>query len=595
MKKLLTVTAVAVAVTLTACINDSGPKERNATSNSATGYHPAVTALSEDIVIDENRVDRKIEQELQVDAVSPEIYQAPAAQKSVAKSSIAVSESIGLSYAPTALEDISAYDQSIYPLDLVDRDKYIHFDENGIKLVRREPVSTFSIDVDTASYSNVRRMLEMEGRLPPMDAVKVEEMINYFSYDYALPDSLDVPFSVATEIARSPWNPDRYLLQIGLKGYEPVAEKRPPANLVFLVDVSGSMMDQNKLPLVKRSLRLLVKKMQPEDRIALAVYAGAAGLVLESTPAAQAGKILRALEQLQAGGSTNGGAGLQLAYDVAAENFIEDGINRVIIASDGDMNVGIADHEALISMIERKRKSGIALTTLGFGSGNYNYALMEQLADIGNGNASYIDSISEAQKVLVNEMQSTLLTIARDVKIQVEFNPAVVSQYRLIGYENRMLNREDFRNDKIDAGDIGAGHTVTAFYEIALADSGDTLVPELRYFQPESGDQTIPHTGELAYVRLRFKHPGENESKEIGQAVLVSSIRANMDQATRNLKFAAAVAGFGQILRGGKFTGDWNYENVADLARNSRGSDDHGYRSEFIRLVELAGTLDTQG
>jgi Ca-activated chloride channel family protein len=594
MKKLLTVSAVAVAVTLAGCVNENGPKQRNTTSNTPTGYAPAITALPEDSVTDENRVARKIEQEVRSGDISPIINQAPVAYKAV-QSTMAVSESIGLSYAPASPEQFSAYDQSKYKMYPVDRDRYINFDDNGIKLVHRDPVSTFSVDVDTASYSNIRRMLEMEGRLPPMDAVKVEEMINYFSYDYSLPESMDTPFSVATEIARSPWNPDRYLLQIGLKGYEPVAEQRPPANLVFLVDVSGSMMDQNKLPLVKRSLRLLVNKMQPEDRIALAVYAGAAGLVLESTPAAQAGKILRSLEQLQAGGSTNGGAGLQLAYDVAAENFIEGGINRVIIASDGDMNVGIADHEALKSLIERKRKSGIALTTLGFGSGNYNYALMEQLADIGNGNASYIDSISEAQKVLVNEMNSTLLTIARDVKIQVEFNPALVSQYRLIGYENRILNREDFRNDKVDAGDIGAGHTVTAFYEIALVDSDDTLLPELRYSQPESSQKDFSPAGELAYVSLRFKQPDAHVSKEIGQAVMVSSIVESMNQATRNLKFAAAVAGFGQILRGGKFTGDWNYENVADLARNSRGNDVHGYRSEFIRLVELADTLESQG
>jgi Ca-activated chloride channel family protein len=474
----------------------------------------------------------------------------------------------------------------------VDRDKYIHFDDNGIKLVHNDPVSTFSIDVDTASYSNVRRMLEGEGRFPPRDAVKVEEMINYFSYDYPATDSLETPFSVTTEIARSPWNKNRHLLQVGLKGYEPASVDRPAANLVFLIDVSGSMMSDDKLPLVKRSLRLLVNQMGQNDSIALAVYAGAAGLVLDSTSAAERGKILRAIEALQAGGSTNGGAGLHLAYDVAAENFIKGGINRVIIASDGDMNVGIADHEALKNLIEQKRNSGIALTTLGFGAGNFNYALMEQLADVGNGNAAYIDTIREAQKVLVNEMQSTLLTIAKDVKIQIEFNPGMVSEYRLIGYENRVLNREDFRNDKVDAGDIGSGHTVTAFYEIALVDSDDTLIPKLRY-QPETRTAEYQgHENEIAFVRLRYKQPDANASQEISYPVLASSIIGSIDLASPNMRFATSVAGFGQILRGGRYTGDWWLDDVVALARSARGPDYHGYRGEFIRLVELTRSLD---
>jgi Ca-activated chloride channel family protein len=352
------------------------------------------------------------------------------------------------------------------------------------------------------------------------------------------------------------------------------------------------MMSYDKLPLVKRSLQLLVNQMGRNDRIALAVYAGAAGLVLESTSARERGKILRAIEALQAGGSTNGGAGLSLAYNIAAENFIDGGINRVIIASDGDMNVGVADHEALKNMIEQKRKSGIALTTLGFGTGNFNYALMEQLADVGNGNAAYIDTIREAQKVLVNEMQSTLLTIAKDVKIQIEFNPGIVSEYRLIGYENRTLNREDFRNDKVDAGDIGSGHTVTAFYEIALAGSDDTLLPKLRYQQEAGIREYQGPEDEIAFVRLRYKRPDSDTSQEISYPVPVSSILDSIDLASPNMRFAASVAGFGQILRGGRYTGDWRLDDVVGLARSARGPDYHGYRGEFIRLVELTQSLD---
>ena len=360
-----------------------------------------------------------------------------------------------------------AYDRLTYhpgPRVLANTENYTRIDENEIKRVSESPVSTFSIDVDTAAYSNLRRMLTREGRLPPFDAVRLEEIINYFDYDYPSPDGLNQPLAITTEMMVSPWNPDNHLLMVGIQGFEPALDQRPNANLVFLVDVSGSMQSADKLGLVKQSLHLLVSQMSADDRIALVVYAGAAGVVLESTSADKKSKIRQAIDSLSAGGSTNGGAGIELAYRIAEENKIEDGINRVIIASDGDLNVGITSIEDLKELITRKRENDIALTSLGFGTGNYNYSLMEQLADVGNGNAAYIDSLSEARKVLVEEMQSTLLTIAKDVKIQVEFNPAVVSEYRLIGYENRVLNREDFRNDKIDAGEIGAGHTVTALY-----------------------------------------------------------------------------------------------------------------------------------
>ena len=477
--------------------------------------------------------------------------------------------------------------------DFVDRENYLPYRQNNVKRVAEEPVSTFSIDVDTASYANVRRMLSREGRLPPSDAVRLEELINYFSYNYPRPASDDIPFSINTELAPAPWRDGHQLLQVGIKGYQPLLEKRPPANLVFLVDVSGSMQAPDKLGLVKKSLRLLVNKMTADDHVALAVYAGAAGTVLESTPGDEKAKILAAIDSMEAGGSTHGSAGIKLAYNLAQQHFAEKGINRVIVASDGDMNVGTVSLEALKDLIGRKRESGIALTTLGFGSGNYNYALMEQLADVGNGNAFYIDSLQEAQKVLVNEMQSTLFTIASDVKIQVEFNPAVVSEYRLIGYENRLLNREDFTNDKVDAGDIGAGHTVTALYELALTSSEGLRMQALRYdsSQPKRGN----NSAELAYVKLRYKQPDEQASREITRAVNRSQMATSLGHSSEDLRFAASVAGFGQLLQGGKYTGEWGYEQALGLARGARGNDPHGYRGEFLHLIELAQSLSSGG
>ena len=473
----------------------------------------------------------------------------------------------------------------------VDRENYQHYSINGIRLVREQAVSTFSVDVDTASYANIRRMLVNEGRLPPHDAVRLEEMINYFGYNYAEPNSSSQPFSISTELSPSPWNDSRHLLQVGLKGFEPAWEKRPDANLVFLVDVSGSMNSPDKLPLVQKSLRLLVNQMTADDLISLVVYAGAAGTVLEPTAGNKKAKIMAAIDTLQPGGSTHGSAGIELAYTLAQENIIEGGINRVLIASDGDMNVGTVNIEALKNLIERKRKAGIALTTLGFGSGNYNYALMEQIADVGNGNAAYIDNLHEAQKVLVNEMQSTLLTIASDVKIQVEFNPAVVSEYRLIGYENRMLNREDFKNDKVDAGDIGAGHTVTALYEIAMVGEGGDQVSPLRY--QISDNVKANSTEEIAMVKLRYKHPGNSSSIEVSQIINKQDLSASLSDNSDDLRFAASVAGFGQLLQGGKFTANWGYDEILQLARSSRGTDPHGYRSEFIHLIELAQALSS--
>jgi len=466
-----------------------------------------------------------------------------------------------------------------------DRENYAEIKENPVKLVAHKPVSTFSIDVDTGSYSNVRRMLN-EGRLPPHDAVRVEEMINYFSYSYPQPRGRQ-PFSVITELAPSPWNADTQLLHVGIQGVKFDQDERPAANLVFLVDVSGSMNNPNKIGLLKSSLKLLAKNMRDDDRIAIAVYAGAAGTVLESTSDER--KILRSLNKLRAGGSTNGAAGIQLAYDIAEENYIEDGINRVMLATDGDFNVGMTDFDQLIQLVEKKRNNGVSLTTLGFGGGNYNDHLMEQLADAGNGNHAYIDTLKEANKVLVEQMGATLQTIAKDVKIQLEFNPAQVSQYRLIGYENRQLRNQDFNNDKIDAGEIGAGHTVTALYEIVLADSEGGWVEPLKYQATKNNDSL---SGELAELRIRYKQPDSDSSELILQALNTKDIMQDLDDSSENFRFSAAVAGFGQVLRGGDMLQEFNYDEVLDLARSARGDDNHGYRGEFLTLVSLASSLE---
>ncbi len=466
-----------------------------------------------------------------------------------------------------------------------DRENYVEIKENPVKLVAHNPVSTFSIDVDTGSYSNVRRMLN-EGRMPPHDAVRVEEMINYFSYSYPQPRGRQ-PFSVVTELAPSPWNADTQLLHVGIQGIKFDQDERPAANLVFLVDVSGSMNNPNKIGLLKSSLKLLAKNMRDDDRIAIAVYAGAAGTVLESTSDER--KILRSLNKLRAGGSTNGAAGIQLAYEIAEENFIEDGINRVMLATDGDFNVGMTNFDQLIKLVEKQRKNGVSLTTLGFGGGNYNDHLMEQLADAGNGNHAYIDTLKEANKVLVEQMGATLQTIAKDVKIQLEFNPAQVSQYRLIGYENRVLRNQDFNNDKIDAGEIGAGHTVTALYEIVLADSNGGWVEPLKYQTNKNNDNL---SGELAELRIRYKQPDSDSSELILQALNSKDIMQDLDDSSENFRFSAAVAGFGQVLRGGDMLEEFNYDEALDLARSARGNDDHGYRGEFLTLVSLASSLE---
>ena len=482
--------------------------------------------------------------------------------------------------ATSAVELEQAAPASVLPPSVDEgRDRFTDITPNPVKQAAEEPLSTFSIDVDTSSYSFVRRAL-MQNVLPPRDAVRVEEMVNYFPYDYAAPADRAQPFKANVSLMQTPWNTGTRLMRIGIRGFSLEGEARPHANLVFLIDTSGSMDEPDKLPLLLNSFRLLLDTLAPDDTVAIVTYAGSAGTVLEPTRASERNRILAALQSLSAGGSTAGAEGIRQAYSLAEMNFDASGVNRVILATDGDFNVGISDPRELRDFVERKRESGIYLSVLGFGAGNYNDELMQALAQNGNGNAAYIDTLGEARKVLVDEATSTLFPIANDVKIQVEFNPATVAEYRLIGYETRLLAREDFNNDKIDAGDIGAGHTVTALYEVTPRGSQGQLVDPLRY-----GTAAEPGTaaGEYAFVKIRYKLPGETESRLITEPVTPASEAASPETA-----FAAAVAAFGQILRGGAYTKSFGYDDVIALATASRGHDEYGYRAEFINLVRLA-------
>lgn len=463
---------------------------------------------------------------------------------------------------------------------------YSAIHENGYKDVKVNPLSTFSIDVDAASYANMRRFLN-GGQKPPIDAVRIEEMVNYFNYDYPQPED-DLPFTVNYELGDCPWNKDSKLLHIGLQGKEIPLDDLPPSNLVFLLDVSGSMSNYNKLPLLKSAFKLLVGQLRPEDRVAIVVYAGASGLVLPSTTGREKHKIIASLERLQAGGSTAGAAGLKLAYKVAEENFMENGNNRIILATDGDFNIGVSSNAEMERLIEKEREKGISISVLGFGMGNYKDDKMEIIADKGNGNYFYIDNIQEAKKVLVSEFGGTLFTIAKDVKIQIEFNPVMVKEYRLVGYENRLLNEEDFENDKIDAGELGSGHTVTALYELVLNDSGKDGKDKLKY-QSNTINEFALESGEVATIKLRYKKPDGYKSKLI--EVAVKDEYKTMTQVSENFRFSAAVAEFGMFLRDSEFKGTTNTESILELAGNAKGDDEEGYRSEFIRLVKTADTL----
>ena len=481
------------------------------------------------------------------------------------------------------------------------REQYGHIEENAFRAVMDHPLSTFSVDVDRASYSNLRRFLLRERRLPPIDAVQVEELVNYFPYDYALPRG-DDPVAVTTELGQAPWSPQHRLLRVGLAARPIEVADLPPSNLVFLLDVSGSMNAADKLPLVKQSLRLLVDQMREQDYVSLVVYAGAAGLVLEPTSGANKDAIIEALERLEAGGSTAGGAGLRLAYDVARRNFRRDGNNRVILATDGDFNVGESSDAGMIRLIEDKRQGGTFLTVLGFGTGNLQNEKMQSIAQHGNGNYGYIDSLDEARKILVGEMGGTLVTVAKDVKIQIEFNPAQVRAYRLLGYENRLLANEDFNDDKKDAGEMGAGHTVTALYEVVLvgseSDVGTPGVDPLRYQTPrddtgargtvggrgvrgaQGAGRAAADSDELAFVRVRYKEANGTESR-----LLERPVGAIVRRASNDFEFAAAVAGFGMLLRDSEYVGSFTARKVLALAEDGLGEDADGYRRGFLQLV----------
>ncbi|MEI4551093.1 VWA domain-containing protein [Pseudoalteromonas spongiae] len=467
----------------------------------------------------------------------------------------------------------------------LNQDNYLPSDSNGVFQAATTPLSTFSVDVDTGSYANVRSYLSM-GQKPPKDAVREEAFINYFDYNYRVPEDKSQPFATFTELAPAPWSDERHILRIGLQGYDLPVSERKPSNLVFLLDVSGSMHDKNKLPLLVQSLTMMVKQLSARDTVSLVTYAGNTELVLSPTKGNEKQTIIDALQKLQAGGGTHGESGIKMAYQAAKKAFIKGGVNRIILATDGDFNVGTTNIDALKEMIADKRKQGISLTTLGFGRGNYNDAMMEQLANIGDGNHAYIDTLHEAQKVLLRQMSGTLQSIANDVKIQLEFNPAHVKEYRLIGYQNRLLKDEDFNNDNVDAGEIGAGHTVTALYELTFA-GNKGQVDALRYQQK----QVVSASEELLQVKIRYKLPGETESKLISQVVNKQQVLNYFDSASLDFKFATSVAAFAQKLKQSQYLGSMNYQDIATIARANRGDDPFNYRGEFVNLVELASAL----
>ncbi|MEO9872480.1 vWA domain-containing protein [Ekhidna sp.] len=548
------------------------PNERSVLVFSYIGFESQETRVGKRKIIDVALVSSEMElQEIVVeDAVS---------RPMLLRSKVGRAEKKTMSYSPAYFQEQGINHNT---------EEYATIHENGFRKVLDHALSTFSIDVDAASYSNMRRFIN-NGQLPQKDVVRIEEMINYFNYEYKNPEGKD-PFSINTELAKAPWNEKHLIAQIGLQGKKIELDNLPASNIVFLLDVSGSMSAPNKLPLLKSSFKLLVNELRPQDKVSIVVYAGAAGVVLEPTDGNDKKKIMDALDKLQAGGSTAGGAGIQLAYKLAKEQYMERGNNRVVIATDGDFNVGASSNASMERMIEEKRSEGVFLTVLGFGMGNYKDSKMEILADKGNGNYAYIDNMKEAKKVLVNEFGGTMFTIAKDVKIQVGFNPAVVQAYRLIGYENRMLNDEDFNDDKKDAGELGSGHTVTALYEIIPVGVDSEFVKDIDPLKYQANDNNVPViSNDLLTVKFRYKEPDGNKSKLITQ-VVGNQIR----KSSNNLDWSMAVAGFGMLLRNSEYKGDLNYSNVLALARSSKGSDEFGYRSEFIELVDLAKSMSPQ-
>ena len=475
------------------------------------------------------------------------------------------------------------------------REQYDRIVDNPFLHVSDQPLSTFSVDVDTASYSKVRQYLAEYNQMPRPDAVRIEELLNYFQYEYAAPQpAQSEPFATHVAVSDCPWNDKHRLVRLALKGRQLESDVRPISNLVLLVDSSGSMEQLNKLPLLKRGVGLMLEQLTESDHVAIVTYAGSSGLVLDSTPANHASEILSALENLRAGGSTNGGQGLQLAYRVANDNFIKGGTNRVILCTDGDFNVGMSGTDQMVRMIEDQSRSGVELSVLGFGMGNLNDAMLEQISGCGNGNYAFIDTLNEARKVLVEQLSGTLVTIAKDVKLQVEFNPKKVASYRLIGYENRALENQDFNDDKKDAGEIGAGHSVTALYEIVPVGVSSESIPqtdELKYQQPAQVSLAA-ESDELLTVKIRYKLPDQEESLLMEHVVFDSG--ATFEQADSDFQFAAAVASFGMLLRNSDFRGRWNYKNVMEVAKSSAGQDPYGFRKEFVELVSIAQELDDQ-
>ena len=495
-------------------------------------------------------------------------------------------EKMGAPVQSEAMYDMAYVQPKDYHQPQGNTEEYDAINENIFHEATKNPLSTFSIDVDAASYSNIRRFIN-NGQQPPKDAVRIEEMINYFDYDYKQPKS-EHPFEVITEISSAPWNDKHKLVHIGLQGKVIPTENLPPSNLVFLIDVSGSMDEPNKLPLLKASFKMLVEQLRAQDQVAIVVYAGAAGLVLESTSGSEKREIIEALDRLEAGGSTAGGAGINLAYKIAKEHFKTNGNNRIILATDGDFNVGESSNASMERLVEEKRKAGIFLTVLGFGMGNYKDSKMEILADKGNGNYAYIDNLTESRKVLVNEFGGTLFTIAKDVKLQIEFNPAKVKAYRLIGYENRMLKSEDFNNDKKDAGELGSGHTVTALYEIVPVGVASEFekIDELRYQKSEVAPTAV-RSNELMTIKLRYKKPDEDVSRLIVHPLVDNNIL--LSRTSDNFRWSASVAAFGMLLRESSYCKDFTYDQVVRLASGSKGEDTEGYRIEFINMVKSFG------
>jgi Ca-activated chloride channel family protein len=545
----------------------------------ATTISPPLPEVSvpEEIVVETARIRRQVE----MNSPSPVV----ALEKDEVNNLEAVTITTGSNIAPLFARKLSAGQPSGPPPPSEGRDKFPHFEINPVKRVADEPVSTFSVDVDTASYSFVRRQLN-DGVLPQVDAVRVEEMINYFDYAWPVPESREQPFKPTVTVSDSPWSKGKKLVHIGIKGYALPVREQPDVNLVLLLDVSGSMDSPDKLPLAQQSVALLLDSLKPTDTVAIVVYAGAAGEVLAPTPVKDKQTILQALNSLEPGGSTAGAEGIRLAYELAERSFRKGGVNRILLATDGDFNVGITDQNELKGYVERQRAKGIHLSVLGFGQGNYRDEMAQTLAQNGNGVAAYIDTLNEAKKVLVQQSTGSMFTIAKDVKLQVEFNPTTVAEYRLVGYETRALNREDFNNDKVDAGDVGAGHTVTAIYEITPVGSDAKLIDESRYAGRESASAQRGTASEYGFLKIRYKLPNGQRSRLLEQPILrETGVPASLGQ---DVEFSTAVAGFAQILRGGKYTGSLEFEDVLRQAQGALGADPNGYRAEFVQLVHKA-------